>query len=213
MLDTELVPAVETNSPCLMVVLHGLGDSIEGYRWLPTALRMPWLNYLLVNAPDPYFGGFAWYDFSGDAGTGVERSRALLFELLDGQRKGGWPAEQTMLFGFSQGSLMAIELGLRYPHRFAGLVGISGYVHEPERLIHELSPVALQQRFLITHGTDDPLIPFPAVREQIDRLKAGGVHIEWHEIKKPHTIAGETELRIIRDFVCARFERNQKRSS
>jgi len=207
MLDTELVPAMETNSRRLMVVLHGLGDSIEGYRWLPPALRLPWLNYLLVNAPDPYFGGFAWYDFSGDAGTGVERSRALLFELLDEQRKRGWPAQQTMLFGFSQGSLMTIELGLRYPRRFAGLVGISGYVHEPERLIQELSPVASQQRFLITHGTEDPLIPFPAVREQINLLKGAGIHIEWHEIVKAHTIAGEAELSIIRDFVSARFER------
>ena len=41
MLDTELVPAVETNSRPLLVVLHGLGDSIEGYRWLPPALRLP----------------------------------------------------------------------------------------------------------------------------------------------------------------------------
>src|SRR5206468_1026686 len=127
------------------------------------------------------------------------------FELLDEQRKRGWPTEQTVMFGFSQGCLMAVELGLRYPRRFAGLVGISGYVHEPERLIQELPPVALQQRFLVTHGTEDPLIPFPDVREQIALLKAGGVHIEWHEIKKPHTIAGEAELRIIRDFVCARW--------
>ena len=36
-----------------MIVLHGLGDSMEGYRWLPEALQLPWLNYLLVNAPDP----------------------------------------------------------------------------------------------------------------------------------------------------------------
>ena len=207
MLDTDLVSAVEKDSRSLMVVLHGLGDSIEGYRWLPPALGLSWLNYLLVNAPDPYFGGFAWYDFSGDAGTGVERSRALLFELLDEQRKRGWPSEQTVMFGFSQGCLMAVELGLRYPRRFAGLVGVSGYVHEPERLIQELSPVALQQRFLITHGTEDPLIPFPAVREQINLLKAEGIHIEWHEIVKAHTIAGEAELSIIRDFARARFER------
>src|SRR2546426_11986039 len=99
MLDTELVPAVETNSRRLMVVLHGLGDSIEGYRWLPTALRLPWLNYLLVNAPDSYFGGVAWDDFSGDAGTGGERRRGLLFELLGEERKRGLAGEQTMLFG------------------------------------------------------------------------------------------------------------------
>jgi len=207
MLETDLVPAQEKDSRRLMVVLHGLGDSMEGYRWLPAALGLPGLHYLLVNGPDPYFGGYAWYDFSGDAGTGVERSRALLFELLDDQRKRGWPTEQTILFGFSQGCLMTIEIGLRYPHRFAGLVGISGYVHEPGRLIRELSPVALQQRFLITHGREDPLIPFAAVREQINLLKAEGIQIEWHEFVKAHTIAGEQELAVIREFVRARFAR------
>ena len=89
MLETDLVPAREKSSRRLMVVLHGLGDSLEGYRWLPPALGLPWMNYLLVNGPDRYFGGCSWFDFSGDAGTGVERSRALLFELLDQQRQRG----------------------------------------------------------------------------------------------------------------------------
>ncbi len=205
MLEMDLVRAREKDSPRLMVVLHGLGDSMEGYRWLPTALDLSWLNYLLVNAPDPYFGGYAWYDFSGDAGTGVERSRALLFELLDEQRNRGWPTDKTILFGFSQGCLMTSEVGLRYPHLFAGLIGVSGYVHEPDRLIREFSPVALQQRFLITHGTDDPLIPFGPAREQVNLLKAEGLSIQWHEFVKAHTIAGEEELAVIREFVRARF--------
>jgi predicted esterase len=38
MLHTELIPAREKNSRRLMVMLHGLGDSIEGYRWLPEAM-------------------------------------------------------------------------------------------------------------------------------------------------------------------------------
>src|ERR1051325_1583528 len=200
MLQSKLVPAADYASRRLMIVLHGLGDSMDGYRWLPAALRLPWLNYLLVNAPDPYYGGWAWYDYEGDSGPGVVRSRRLLFELLDQQRAAGFPTEQTMLFGFSQGCLMTVDVGLRYPHRFAGLIGISGHVHEPERLIGELSPVVAQQRLLITHGTDDPLIPFAAVREQINLLKAEGLNIEWHEFVKEHTIAGEDELAVIREF-------------
>ena len=205
MLTTELVPAREKNSPHRMVVLHGLGDSMEGYRWLPDALGLPWLNYLLVNAPDPYYGGYSWYDFASDPGPGVTRSRRLLFEVLDEQRARGFSAEETMLFGFSQGSLMAMEIGLRYPHRFAGVIGISGYVHEPERLLQELSPVARAQRFLVTHGTLDPLIPFSQVRQQMKRLRDEGIPIEWHEFIKEHTIAGEPELKVIRDFVRASF--------
>ena len=206
MLETEWIPARGKVSHRLMVVLHGLGDSMEGYRWLPPALGLPGMNSLLVNAPDSYFTGYSWYDFSGDAGTGIERSRALLFELLDDQRKHGFPTDQTILFGFSQGCLMTIDVGLRYPHRFAGLVGISGYVHEPEQVLRELSPVARQQHFLITHGTEDPLIPFGPAREQINLLKSEGIQIEWHEFAKAHTIAGEAEIQVIRDFVVARYQ-------
>ena len=96
---------------------------------------------------------------------------------------------------------MAVEVGLRFPQRLAGIVGISGYVCNPEKLIAQLSPVAFKQRLLLTHGTLDPLIPFALVREQVNALKAAGLHIEWHEFVKEHTIAGEAELKVIRDFI------------
>jgi phospholipase/carboxylesterase len=189
-----------------MIVLHGLGDSREGYRWLPEALELPWLNYLLVNAPDEYYGGYSWYDIYGDAGRGITRSRRLLFELLDAQREqAGFPTEETTVFGFSQGGLLTIEVGARYPRQLAGLVGVSGYVHEPDQLLQELSPVARQQRFLLTHGAEDPLIPLAPVRGQVQQLQAAGLAITWREFSKAHTIAGEAELSVIRDFVRQSF--------
>jgi len=203
MLKTHFIPAEERNSKRLMLMLHGLGDSIAGYLWLSDAMQLPWLNYLLVNAPDEYFDGYSWYDFQGDMVPDVRRSAKLLAELLDVQRAKGFPAELTVLGGFSQGGLMAIEAGLRYPQRLAGIVGISGHVCEPEKLVAELSPVAFQQRLLVTHGTLDPLIPFALARKQINVLKAAGLHIEWHELPKAHTIAGEEEMAIIREFVRA----------
>lgn len=205
MLEVEYVPAAEPASGRVMVVLHGLGDSIEGYRWMPEALRLSWLSYLLVNAPDHYYGGRSWYDFAVDPDPGVLRSREMLFALLDEWRGRGHTADQTLLFGFSQGALMTIDVGLHYPHRLAGLIGVSGHVHEIDRSLGELSGVARQQRFLITHGRWDPLIPVKPVRGQIEQLKAAGLQIEWHEFEKDHTIAGETELGVIRDFVCKSF--------
>jgi phospholipase/carboxylesterase len=207
MLDTEFFPAQQKDSRALMVMMHGLGDSTAGFHWLPQALNLPWMNYLLVNAPDPYYGGYSWYDFASDADPGVRRSRKLVFELLDEQRQKGFPTDQTILSGFSQGCLMTIDVGTKYPHLFAGLVGISGYVHQPEKL--ELSSVARQQRFLITHGFQDPVIPFAAVREQIQGLKAAGLNISWHEFKKAHNIAGEVELAVIREFISAGYSAHQ----
>lgn len=188
-----------------MIMLHGLGDSIEGYRWLPEVLDLPWMNYLLVNAPDEYYGGYSWFDFAGDIVPGVARSRTLLFELLEAQAAKGFPAAQITFGGFSQGCLMALEIGLRCPYRFAGIVGISGYVCEPEKLVKELSPVASRQRLLVTHGTLDPMIRFAEVRRQIDLLKAAGLNIEFHEFPKAHTIAGDEEIGLIRRFVIAGY--------
>ena len=132
MLTHEKIPAAEADSDWLMVVLHGLGDSMEGYRWMPEAIGLPWLNYLLVNAPDDYHGGYSWYDFLDNPAPGVQRSRDALFELLDAQRENGHPPGRIFQFGFSQGCLMTMEVAMRYPHQLAGCIGISGYVHEPE---------------------------------------------------------------------------------
>jgi phospholipase/carboxylesterase len=209
-LHNEFIPAETRGSKRLMIMLHGLGDSIEGYRWLPETLDLPYLNYLLVNAPDPYYGGFSWFDFAGDIAPGVLRSRDLLFRLLDEQRAKGFPTGQTILGGFSQGCLMSIEVGLRYPHLFAGIVGISGYICNPERLVLELSQVARRQHLLVTHGFMDPLIPFAGVRAQIQLLKEAGLQIEWHEFAKAHTIAGEQEIKVIRDFIRTGFEKRKQ---
>src|SRR4051812_35695778 len=201
MLKTEFYPAAEQGSPYLLLMMHGLGDSIAGYRWVPEALRLPWMNYLLVNAPDPYYGGYSWYDFGGDPRPGIHRSRKLLFEVLDDSRQKGFATDRTFVSGFSQGCLMTFEAGLHYPHKLAGLVGISGYAFEPEEIGEALSPVAREQKFLITHGRFDNLIPFAEVKKQIELLRKMGLQLEWHEFDKAHTIAGEQELSVIRQFI------------
>lgn len=210
MLHSELIPAADKNSRRLMVMLHGLGDSLEGYRWWPEALGLPQINHLLVNAPEAYYGGYSWFDYPDDIAPGVLRSRKLIFELLDDLRARGFPTEQTTLGGFSQGCLMTVDVGLRYPHRFAGLVGISGWVFDLENLISQATPVARAQRLLLTHGTDDPVIPIEKVRPQIAPLKAAGLDVEWREFSKVHTIQGETEMAVIRDFVRAGYPVMQK---
>jgi phospholipase/carboxylesterase len=205
MLTTSLIPAVQKDSHRLMIVLHGLGDSMDGYRWVPQTLDLPWMNYLLVNAPDEYFGGYSWFEFEGDAQPGIERSRKLLFGLIAEMTGKGYPVKEMTLFGFSQGCLMAMETGLRYPEVFAGLVCVSGFIADLDGLISGLSPVAAQQRLLVTHGTYDPLLRIDKVHPQIQKLQKQGLNIQWHELPKEHSIAGETEISLIRDFTIAGY--------
>jgi len=205
MLYSELIPAADKHSRRIFVVLHGLGDSVEGWRWLPRALDLPWMNYLLVNAPDEYYGGWSWFDYPGEIAPGIRRSRKLLVELLESLRAKGWPADQITLGGFSQGCLMSLETGLHYPHRLAGIVGISGWVFELDALIRDLTPVARSQRLLITHGVFDPLLPFAEAQAQVRRLQAAGLNLEWHEFPKEHSIHGPEEVAVIREFVRAGY--------
>jgi phospholipase/carboxylesterase len=205
MLHTDFIPAAEKDSRRIFVVLHGLGDSIEGWRWLPSALDLPWLNYLLVNAPDEYYGGWSWFDYPGDIAPGIHRSRKLLTELLDDLRAKNFPADQITLGGFSQGALMSIETGLHYPHRLAGIVGLSGWVFELDALIRDLTPVARSQRLLMTHGHFDTVLPFAVTKRQMRHLKTAGLNLEWHEFPKEHTIYGTEEVAVIREFVRAGY--------
>jgi phospholipase/carboxylesterase len=205
MLHGEFIPAADPSSRRLFVVLHGLGDSAAGWRWLPGALNLPGLNYLLVNAPDAYYGGYSWFDYPGDIAPGIHRSRKQLVQLLDDLRAKNFPADQITLGGFSQGCLMAIETGLRYPHRLAGIVGISGWVFELENLLRTLPPAAQTQRLLVTHGQFDPLLPFAEVRQQVRQLQQAGLNVAWHEFPKEHSIHGEEEVAVIREFVRAGY--------
>ena len=100
---------------------------------------------------------------------------------------------------------MALETGLHYPHRLAGIVGLSGWVFEIENLIRDLTPAARSQRLLITHGHFDPLLPFAETQRQVSQLQAAGLNVAWHAFPKEHTIYGAEEVDVIREFVRAGY--------
>jgi len=197
------VPASEPSSR-LAVVLHGLGDSLDGFRFLPEVLGLARLNYLLLNAPLPYFVGHAWYDLD-DPEPGILSGRALLRKLFADLAGQDWPSRDALLFGFSQGSLMSLDFGLRYEQPLAGIVGISGYAAFMDRLEAEMHPQARRQAWLVTHGYADELLPIARTRGQMERLRAAGVPIEWHEFAKGHSLDPEEELPLIRDWIAARW--------
>ncbi len=203
-LDTRFIPARDPSSR-LAIVLHGRGDSVEGFTWLPNAMALPWLNYLLVNAPYPFFEGFAWYD-PNDAAPGILASREQLRALFTELDAADVPCADRLLAGFSQGCLMSIDFALRYERPLAGIVGISGYAAFLGRLQSETTPQARQQAWLITHGTEDEILPIERTRGQMEQLKAVGIPIEWHEFPKGHTLDAEEELPLIRDWIAARWK-------
>jgi len=201
--EHRFIPAAEP-SHRLVVVLHGLGDSLDGFEFLPEVLGLAGLNYLLLNAPLRYYIGYAWYDLD-DPEPGILSGRALLRSLFAELVAQGWASRELLLFGFSQGCLMSLDFGLRYEHPLAGIVGISGYTAFLDRIENEMHPQARRQSWLVTHGDADELLPLARTRGQMERLKAAGIPIEWHEFHKGHTLDPEEELPLIRSWIAARW--------
>jgi len=197
-------PEVRTPSERLLLVMHGLGDSLEGWRFLPSVLKLPGLHTVLVNAPERYFTGYSWFDiYSGEANLkkGVIRSRELLCGVLEELEGHGWPAEHVGVLGFSQGGLMALDLACRYPKKLGAVVAISGFVGMLGEYPEKFSPVARAQKVFVTHGTMDPVLPLTETQAQIKALQGMGLQIEWRTYDKEHTVDERRELPDIRAFL------------
>ena len=192
--------AAKTPSKKLMILLHGRGDSSAGFTWLPPYLDIDDMNYLLLDAPYDYFGGRSWYDLPPNQQEGITYSSSILTDILDRLFEGEFNAEESFLFGFSQGSLLTFEFGARYAKKLAGYLAISGYIFNPELLLKEMNPALKNANWLCTHGTQDDVLPFSTSKAQIETLQDAGFNITFKSYPKVHTIA-EDELEMIKEWI------------
>ncbi len=204
---THIFQPARSPSQQLVIVLHGRGDSAQGFLWLQDELAIDSLDFLLLNAPGSYYTGYSWYDLPPDQLPGILRSRKLLEDVFQETESSGYPPERTFLLGFSQGCLMTLEFGTRHSRRLAGYIGISGYSNEPEAIVRELNPEVNQGDWLITHGTQDEMLPVERTRAQMQLLRDAGFKLDYREYRKTHTIDFERELPEIREWMQARILR------
>lgn len=202
-LSCEWIPGASHNK--VLVVLHGRGDSSAGFHWLPDALALGDLNYLLVNAPDPYYTGFSWYDLPPHQMPGVLRSRSLLDQLFAELLEHGYSPDNIGFLGFSQGCLMALEWGARTPLPLAAYVGISGYCLDVEAIIRERHAVSQRHVWLITHGRYDSVLSYDVSQQQIATLQKADFPVRFETYDKDHTIDQTQELSSIRAFIAKRL--------
>lgn len=202
-LDNIFIPS-QVPSKKLMIVLHGRGDSSEGFINLPEFINIQEMNYVLLDAPFEYFGGCSWYQLPPDQLPGIEYSSKLLTETLNTLFTEDFNAEESFLFGFSQGSLLTFEFGARYEKVLAGYIGVSGYIYDTKKLLEELNPKATASSWLCTHGRFDNVLPYETSKEQVEELQKGGFEIEFHSYDKEHTLDRD-ELAMISEWINARL--------
>jgi phospholipase/carboxylesterase len=183
----------------LVVLLHGYGangdDLIElGQRWrsaLPDAAFVsPNAHELCPGAP----GGRQWFPLSatrgvddersaGDRLKGAEAAKPVIDAFLDEElAKYGLDESRLALCGFSQGTMMALHVGLRRPRAPAAIVGFSGLLVAPERLpeARARDSRGAPPPILLIHGDQDPMIPVDAMFIAADQLAAADLPTQWH---------------------------------
>lgn len=184
-----------------MIVLHGRGDSLRPFRNFDKELKIPGMNYLLLNAPRKYLSGFTWYAFPPNQQLGIYEARKKLNILMEELIMQGWKPEDVFFFGFSQGCLVSCDFAMNYEHRLGGVIGVSGYVYFFKNWKKNLKLGSMQTPVLLTHGLRDQDLPLAETKSHYEKLKNIGLNIDWLEVDKDHEIDDEMEIPLIRDWI------------
>jgi len=176
----------------LVVFLHGYGadgnDLIDiGRAWQQ---YLPQAAFVSPHAPEPC--GQAptsrqWFPLTfrdeNERWIGVNKAAPVLDRFLDSElARHKLPPSALMLVGFSQGTMMALHVGLRRAAPPAAIVGYSGLLVVPADGDAQSFAAGIKSRppVLLVHGDRDDLIPPQALFQAAQGLAALGVPVEWH---------------------------------
>jgi phospholipase/carboxylesterase len=121
----------------------------------------------------------------------------------------GIPPRQTVLGGFSQGSVMSYAWALTAGQpRPAGVLALSGFIPTVPDWQPDLAPPL--PRFAIGHGTHDSVIPVDFGRTARAQLEHAGADVTYGEYPLPHAV-DPTFLHSLRDWLRDTFEQPELR--
>ncbi len=208
-MSTELLPTVEIetapNPTHSVVWMHGLGADGNDFVPIVQELALDGLavRFVFPHAPQQPVtinGGYvmrAWYDIGyedlslKEDEKGVRESQHAVDQLIEREGERGVPAGRVVLAGFSQGGAIALQSGLRYPERLAGIIALSTYLPLPDKVEAERSSANQDVPILMLHGTEDPIVPLKLARASCAKLLTLGYPVAWQEYEMPHSVCAE----------------------
>lgn len=155
-------PAADTLSPELLLLFHGVGSNADDLRALGEALAelrpQAWVVSVQASNKSGLGRGWEWFSVQGvTEANRPERVAAAMPRFAEAVR--GWQVEcgigphQTVLIGFSQGAIMALESTQQAEPPAARVVALAGRFAQPPRV----APADVRLHLL--HGEQDPVMP------------------------------------------------------
>jgi phospholipase/carboxylesterase len=201
MLDSIVIETAP-DPDAAVVWMHGLGADGNDFADIVPELGLAPLKvrFVFPNAPVmpvTVNGGMpmrAWYDISDpDLGrdpdiAGIRKSASLVAELVRAQELSGIASGRIALAGFSQGGVLALELGPRYEKPLAGILALSTYSPTAHLLGKEASAANQKLPILMAHGTVDPVVPPALAQKAREELEANGRSVDFRTYPMPHAV-------------------------
>lgn len=174
----------------VVIFLHGYGADGADLLGLadPLAEHLPDTLFIAPDAPDPAQGSgmgrqwfpLPWIDGSSEAeaAAGLEQASSDLNAFLDKvMEDNDVSADEIAIVGFSQGSMMALDVVPRRKTAPAAIVAFSGRLLRPEAL--EADAVS-KPPILLCHGDADEVVPFQEMGIAGETLVGAGFDVYAH---------------------------------
>ena len=203
----ELLPCIELETspqPSAAVIwLHGLGA--DGNDFVPIVPELdlagcPGIRFVFPSAPSMAVtvnGGYvmpAWYDILGrdlvarEDANGIQASASAIVKLIEREASRGIAYENIVLAGFSQGCAMALQVGLRFPKKLAGIMALSGYLPLATSLPIEKHTANQNTPIFMAHGEYDPVVALERAQASCALLEKLGYSVDWNEYPMEHSV-------------------------
>lgn len=174
----------------IVLLLHGVGSDGQDLLGLAPYYQKVARNAVFIapNGPQPFDGGppelpptgYQWFSLSeGDPQRRFEgmKATAPIIDAYIDQLLAEYKldASKLVLVGFSQGTMMALHVGLRRAQPVAGIIGYCGTLIGGSSLSGEIKS---RPPVLMVNGAVDAIMP-PDVLEQSGKmLRENGVEVE-----------------------------------
>ncbi|WP_424986575.1 alpha/beta hydrolase [Microbulbifer sp. S227A] len=172
----------------VVVFLHGYGANGADLLGLadPLGEHLPDTLFVAPDAPESIPGmpnAYQWFPIPWIDGSSEEESMRGMSAAIDDLNAfldalmvdEDLLPEQLVLFGFSQGTMMALHVGPRREDEIAGIVGFSGRLLSPETLADE---VVARPPILLVHGDQDDVVPPQSLPQAAEALQEAG----WQDV-------------------------------